>query len=75
MTKDKFILPKEMVESINNYVDKKFIKITHIEKYLDGYDNVEIEYDPEKMFEIVLQVFHSGKYYGMNKITKVIFDK
>jgi hypothetical protein len=42
---------------------------------MDGYVNVEIEYDPEKMFEIVLQVFHSGKYYGMNKITNAIFNK
>ena len=75
MKKDKFILPKEMVESINNHVDTKFIKITHIEEYIDGYINVEIEYDPEKMFEIVLQVFHSGKYYGMNKITNAIFNK
>lgn len=75
MTKDKFILPQNMVESINKHVDIKFIKITDIENYRDGYVYVEIEYDADKMFEIVLQVFHSGMYYGMNKITNVIFNK
>lgn len=75
MKKDKFILPQKMVESINKHVDIKFIKITNIENYRDGYVYAEIEYDPDKMFEIVLQVFHSGMYYGMNKITNVIFNK
>lgn len=75
MKKDKFILPQKMVESINKHVDIKFIKITDIENYRDGYVYAEIEYDQDKMFEIVLQVFHSGMYYGMNKITNVIFNK
>lgn len=75
MTKDNFILPEKMVKSIMEHVDEKYIKITHHREYIPGYKEVFIEYDPQHIFEIVLQVWHSGTYYGMNKITKAILDK
>lgn len=75
MTKDRFILPEKMVKSIKDHVDPKFINITHSEEYRPGYYDVDIEYDAEHIFEIVLQVYHSGVYYGMNKMAKAIIDK
>ena len=75
MTKDNFILPEKMVKSIIKHVDPKYIKITNRREYIPGYYQVDIEYDAEHIFEIVLQVWHSGTYYGMNKMVNAILDK
>lgn len=75
MTKDNFILPEKMVKSLMEHVDQKYINITHRREYIPGYYEVDIEYDANHIFEIVLQVWHSGTYYGMNKITNALLDK
>jgi len=75
MTKDNFILPEKMVKSIMEHVDPKYINITNRRQYMHGYYLADIEYDEEHIFEIVLQVWHSGTYYGMNKMVNAIIEK